>query len=359
MTGGRPAPAGIAGAGKARLASSLVTLACAIGFLLWARHQPAPHLPSSLAGSIALVLGAIAYTAATLGLCERCSLLLRRHAPTLPRFAAYRPVALGQLGNVFLPARAGDAIRVALLSATHEEVSGRTAIGTIVAERALDIGCHIVLLVIVLAGLFGPSIGALGRLPAVCFGLALLAVGVLVASVLVDSVLVRVKAGERTAGAARRAAAFLGPLFAPLIGLRRNGRRAVAISAAMWLGEIAGWWAAARATGLDLSFLQAAYVFAIASLALIMPVGFGSIGTLDAGILLAVRTLGLQTTAVLGFVVLLRVLFVLPSLALLAGLRLAAAVRGPGALRRRAAARSARRRQASAPAPDLPARPRR
>ncbi len=325
MSGARAAVAGAARAAGARYLGTLLTLVCAAGFLLWARHQPAPHLPSSPAGIVALALGVLAYAVATLGLCERSSVLLRRHAPRLARRASYRPMALGQLGNVFLPARGGDAIRIALVSTAHAQLSVGVALRTILAERALDIGCHAALLVTVLLGLFGPTVGTLGRLPVVALWLALLAGAV--------------------------------PLARRSVRVRAR-TRAVALSLVMWLGEIAGWWAASHATGLDLGFLQAAYVFAIASLALVMPVGFGSIGTLDAGILLAVRTLGLQTAAVLGFVVLLRVLFVLPSLALVAALRPADAVRAPTAPRRLAARWSARRRQVSARARGLRARPR-
>jgi uncharacterized membrane protein YbhN (UPF0104 family) len=272
-------------------------------------------LPANLQASLALVLGIVAYTVATVGLCERWSLLLRRQAPTLSRFVGYRPVVLGQLGNVFLPARAGDALRVGLVAATQDELSTRTVVGTVGAERALDIGCHAVLLTVVLSGLFGPPLGALGRAPAVALALALLLGAILVARFAGRAVASRF-------GLAARLPGFLGPLLAPVIDLRRGAEIAALLSVAMWAGEIGGWWAAAHVVGLHLNLLQSAYVFAVASLALIMPVGFGSIGTLDAGILFSVRTLGVSTAPVLGFVLLLRVLLVLPSLAMLGAMAL-------------------------------------
>ena len=300
---------------RARVASWLISGTCAIGFLLWARHQRAPRLPTNLGQGVALLLGVVAYAAATCGLCERWSLLLRRQAPGLPRFAGYRPAVLGQLGNVLLPARAGDALRGGLSATAHEEISTRTVVGTLAAERALDIGCHAVLLVVVLVGLFGPHAGALGRVPAILAALALLAGATVAVRVAGGSALSRL-------GIARRVPAFLEPLLAPLIGLRHGSRAAVLLSVAMWASEIGGWWAASHVVGLNLSLPQAAYVFAIASLALVMPVGFGSIGTLDAGILLSVKTIGVSTVPVLSFVLLLRILFVLPSLAMAAGIAL-------------------------------------
>jgi uncharacterized membrane protein YbhN (UPF0104 family) len=300
---------------RARAVSWLISGTCVVGFLLWARHQRVPRLPSGMAESLALLLGVVAYAVATFGLCERWSFLLRRQTPCLSRFVGYRPALLGQLGNVFLPARAGDALRVGLVAATHEEISMRTAVGTLVAERALDISCQAVLLVVVLAGMFGWPVGELGRIPTILLGLALLAGAISALHVVGSSVSSRLGIGQR-------APRLWGPLLAPLVGLRHGGRAAVLLSVVMWVSEIGGWWAASHAVGLNLSVLQAAYVFAIASLALIVPVGFGAIGTLDAGILFSVKTIGVGTAPVLSFVLLLRVLFVLPSLVAVVGIAL-------------------------------------
>jgi uncharacterized membrane protein YbhN (UPF0104 family) len=295
---------------RARVVSWLISGSCVAGFLLWARRQPMPRLPANLAESLALLTGVVAYAAATVGLCERWSLLLRGQAPSVSRLVGYRPVVVGQLGNIFLPARVGDAIRVGLAAASQDDVSTQRAVGALIAERALDIGCHAVLLVVVLAAALGPSGGVSMTLLiglAIVLGLALFAGAIAALRVVGRSVLSRV-------AIERRMPKLLGSLLAPLVGLRHDGRKAALLSVAMWASEIGGWWAASHAVGLNLTGPQAAYVFAIASLALIMPVGFGAIGTLDAGILFGVKTVGASTAAVLSFVVLLRVLFVLPSL---------------------------------------------
>jgi uncharacterized protein (TIRG00374 family) len=301
------------GALGVRLGSSLISGACAVGFALWVRNQRLPHLPADVGGDLAVLLGVMAYSVATIGLCERWSFLLRREASSLSHFVGYRPALLGQLGNMFLPARVGDALRVGLVSTMNEEVSTVTAVGTVIAERALDIGCQTALLVVVIAGLFGPSIGVLGRGPSIVVGVAALASVTWVAGTAGSLVSSR-------AAIVSKLPKFLVAFLRPLVNLRRGSRTPVLLSAMMWASEVVGWWAASRAVGLNLNPLQAAYVFAVASLAFIAPVGFGAIGTLDAAIVFSIKTAGASTAPVLSFVLLLRVFFVLPSLMAVIGI---------------------------------------
>lgn len=285
-----------------------------------------PQLPSDSVQAAALAIAVLAYGASMLGACERWSLLLRSGVPSISRVISYRPVVLGQFGNVFLPARAGDAIRVGLAAASDERVSTQTAVGVLIAERALDIACHVMLLTVVLTGMVASRFGVFTalRLGAVAAASLVLALGIAMAlrAPLRSAI-------ERVVGERLVPAAFLGALLEPLLGLRYRGVRPLLLSLGMWAGEVAGWWAASHAVGLDLSVPQAAYVFAIASLAMVMPVGFGAIGTLDAGILFALKTIGLSTLPVLSFVVLLRVLLVLPGIVLFV-----ATVRAPRGRRR-------------------------
>ena len=58
------------------------------------------------------------------------------------------------MGNNVLPARAGDAIRVVLM-APRANTSNRTVVGTLVAERLLDVAVLLVLFVVVGYGLLG------------------------------------------------------------------------------------------------------------------------------------------------------------------------------------------------------------
>ena len=61
---------------------------------------------------------------------------------------------IGYMGNNVLPARAGDAIRVVLV-APRANTSKRTVVGTLVAERLLDVTVLLVIFVIVGYGLLG------------------------------------------------------------------------------------------------------------------------------------------------------------------------------------------------------------
>jgi uncharacterized membrane protein YbhN (UPF0104 family) len=299
---------------RARWVRGLASCTCAIGFLLWARHQRLPDLPSTPQALAALALGMAAYTLATLWMCERWTALLCRQDEGFPRVEGYRSAVLGQLGNMFLPIRAGDAIRAGLVTAAREKVTARSSVGMLIAERALDMGCHTVLLVVVCLGLFGPSSGgALGRVPGAVAGLALLLAATMVAFFLARAMLTR----WRVSG---RVSTFLAPVLTPLVSLRHGSRKVVMLSAGIWLSEIVGWWAASRAVNLDLSLPQAACVFAIAIFAMVAPIGFGAVGTLDAAVIFSVDAVGVATTQVLGFVLLLRILLVLPSILIAAGL---------------------------------------
>lgn len=301
---------------RASWVSGLVSSVCGVGFVIWALHQQLPDPPTAPAEVAAVLLTMCAYALVTLWMCERWAVLLWRVDRDLPKLEAYRSSSLAVIGNACLPVRAGDAIRVGLVSMASEELNARSSVGTLVAERALDIGCHVVLLTVVCLAWFGPSAGGpLGRLPVVAGALVLLAASAAVAIRLGGAVLARWQPRGRLWD-------FLEPVFVPLAGLRRGSGRLVALSAAIWLSEILAWWAGAQAVGLSLNLPQTAFVFAIATLALIAPIGFGAIGTLDAAIVVSVEALGVSATEVLGFVLLLRMAFVLPSALVAAGLGL-------------------------------------
>jgi uncharacterized membrane protein YbhN (UPF0104 family) len=298
---------------KTKWASGLASIACAVGFVVWALHQQLPDPPTAPGALAAIALTMTAYTLATLWMCERWTALLWRGDRGLSRLETYRSAALGVIGNACLPVRAGDAIRVGLVSTASKKLSARSSLGALVAERALDIGCHLFLLVGICLAQFGPSTGPLGRFPAVAAGLALLTAGAALVIRLGGATLSR----WRPRG---RLWSFLAPVFSPLTGLRRGSAELIALSVGIWLSEILAWWAAAQAVGLELNLPQAAYVFAVATLALIAPIGFGAIGTLDAAIVFSVEAIGVGATEILGFVLLLRLAFVLPSVLIAIGL---------------------------------------
>ena len=69
---------------------------------------------------------------------ERWQALLRHNGAHPKRADSYALNAVGYMGNNVLPARAGDAFRVVFM-APRADTGARTVIGTLVAERLLDI----------------------------------------------------------------------------------------------------------------------------------------------------------------------------------------------------------------------------
>ena len=115
------------------------------------RRRSCPRTPKE----IAALIGAIAlYALATVVRSERWQRLLDDEGATPHRADTYSLTVVGYMGNNVLPARAGDAIRVVLM-APRANTSNRTVVGTLVAERLLDIAVLLVLFVVVGYGLLG------------------------------------------------------------------------------------------------------------------------------------------------------------------------------------------------------------
>ncbi len=85
---------------------------------------------------------------------ERWQRLLVDEGAHPPRTDTYALTCVGYMGNNVLPARAGDAIRVVLM-APRAGSSKRTVVGTLLAERLLDIAVLVVIFVVVGYGLLG------------------------------------------------------------------------------------------------------------------------------------------------------------------------------------------------------------
>ena len=113
----------------------LVSLAALAGVAVWAARQPAPPAPK-LPGLIAVAVGL--YAVATLLRAERWRLLLVFNGAAPSRLECHALTCVGYMGNNVLPARAGDAMRV-IYMAPRAAASARTVIGTLVAERVLDV----------------------------------------------------------------------------------------------------------------------------------------------------------------------------------------------------------------------------
>src|SRR3954447_16941310 len=167
------------GAPRLRVLGWLVSAAALAGVVIWALGEPpppAPKYPSLIPVAVTL------YAVATFVRGERWRLLLRFDGATASRVDCQALVCVGYMGNNVLPARAGDAMRVVYMT-PRSGVSTRTVIGTLVAERVLDVTV-LFSLYAVLAGVLGA-----GTLSADRFLFAVAAIGVLLIFAAIAAVL--------------------------------------------------------------------------------------------------------------------------------------------------------------------------
>ncbi|MGH2948136.1 MAG: lysylphosphatidylglycerol synthase transmembrane domain-containing protein [Solirubrobacteraceae bacterium] len=276
------------------VAISLLALA---GVVWWALRQDAPRLPSS-ASELAAVAGAVAlYGVATLVRSERWHRLLEDEGATPTRTDTYALTCVGYMGNNVLPARAGDAIRTVLM-APRARTSMRTVIGTLLAERLLDIAVLVVIFVVVGYGLLG-EVGV-DKVEII----ALAAAGVAVAGV-AAYLLVRRNA---------RLTAFLAPMASSTLGLRRahHGLQLLGITLVIWAIEAAVWMSAGAAVGFAMDPIEGLYIVALASVFSLIPSGPAYAGTQDAAAILGIRSLGGTGAQAVAYIVMLRFVIVLP-----------------------------------------------
>jgi uncharacterized membrane protein YbhN (UPF0104 family) len=276
------------------IAVSLVALA---GVVWWAAHQQAPPLPDEPSEIVAMLGAALAYGVATLVRAERWHWLLADEQAHPTRGDTYALTAVGYMGNNVLPARAGDAIRVVLM-APRARTSKRTVVGTLLAERILDVGLLVAVFVIVGYGLLG-EVGARD----VEILLAVAAAGALIAA----GLLLAVRRNERVRE-------FVAPIASSTLGLRRahHGARLLAITLVIWAVETTVWMCTGAAVGFDMDPLEALYLVALASVFAMIPSGPAYAGTQDAAVAIGVRALGGTGAQAVGYIVMLRFVIVVP-----------------------------------------------
>jgi uncharacterized membrane protein YbhN (UPF0104 family) len=263
----------------------------------WAAHQKAPQLPST-PKELAALIGAIAlYGLATCVRAERWERLLADEGAKPKRSDMYALTAVGYMGNNVLPARAGDAIRV-VLAAPRAQTSRRTVVGTLVAERILDVAVLVVLFVIVGYGLLGEVGGHSVELIALIaiVGVAALAVGWRF-----------IRRSERLHG-------MLAPIASATLGLRRahHGLRLLAMTVLVWAIEVGVWMCTGAAIGFHMNPIEGCYLVALASVFSMIPSGPGYAGTQDAAVATGVKALGGTGSTAVGYMLMLRLVIVFP-----------------------------------------------
>ena len=243
---------------------------------------------------------------------ERWLALLRRDKADPARSDCYALTLVGFMGNTVLPARMGDGLRVVLIS-PRAATRARTAIGTLLAERVLDV-VTLFSLFALLALLVSPGTGGVPDAAWIAAGTA--------AALGVTALVVLGRAAERGTGPLGRIASFLAPMLAATRALRgRWALRMLGVTLAIWIVEAGVWLLSGTAVGVHLAPHEALYLLALSSIFALIPSGPGYAGTLDTAVLLGAASLGVSGGDAVSYLLMLRfVLFVPITLAGLAAL---------------------------------------
>jgi uncharacterized protein (TIRG00374 family) len=287
-------------AGWAGLVISLLTLA---GLVWWASKQEAPTLPTS-GGQLAALGGAIALYFVACGVRgERWQVLLVENGATPSRADSYSLIAVGYLGNNILPARAGDALRVVLMT-PRANTDARTVIGTMVAERLCDV-LVLGLLFVLLA--YGVVSGAGAELFGDRLGIAAAVAGVVLVVALAGAALLYTK------GHLARVVEFVKPMVAATANLRgRHGAEVIFLTVITWALEGGVWYLTAVAADLGIDPIEALYILALCSMLVLIPAGPGYAGTMDTGVIVGAHAVGAAKGASVGYLILLRFVLMVP-----------------------------------------------
>jgi glycosyltransferase 2 family protein len=283
------------------LIQALVSLIALAAVVWWARGQEGPELPSG-GEAIAWVVGAlIFYTVATLLRGERWHHILRITGVDAHRSDCYALTTVGYMGNNVLPARAGEALRVVLMS-TRCEATKRTLLGSVVAERLLDAIALASIFLLVVYGVLSSTVLPTDR-PLMFAALAVVA---LLLGCLAVYVLRRHHVFER-------ARAWLRPLAdAPRALLSREGAVLLAGTFVLWAFEAAVYLSVARAVDLDISGMGALYLVALTNFFAALPAAPGSIGTFDAAVVFGSKAIGASGSAAVSYLLTLRFVLYVP-----------------------------------------------
>jgi uncharacterized membrane protein YbhN (UPF0104 family) len=272
---------------------SVVALAAVVW---WALRQDPPRLPHG-AAQIGALAGAIAlYGLNTLVRSERWHRLLLDDGARPARADSYALTTIGYAVNTVRPARAGDAVRVVVM-APRAEASRRTVLGTIVAERLLDVGVILVLFLVVGYAVLG-NVGA-GSVEWIALATVAVIAGIAVAILLV-------RRNERIH-------AFVAPMLSSTARLlSRHGALLVAMTFAVWIIEATVWILVGASVGFNMSFLEGLYLVALASVFALIPSGPGYAGTQDAATVIGIKAIGGTGATAVSYLVMLRFALLVP-----------------------------------------------
>ena len=283
------------------LIQAIISLVALAAVIWWASRQEAPTFPDDASSYWWLGAALLLYALATLLRGERWYRILRLTGIRPSRTDSYALTVVGYMGNNVLPARAGEALKVVLLSARCD-ASKRTLLGSVVAERILDLLALAVIFVVVVYGALSSSVLPTDR-PVIMAGAGVL---LLVAAGIALWMLRRHHVFDR-------ARDWLRPLAdAPRALLGRGGALLLVGTFVLWAFEAAVYLAVAHAVGLDFSVTGVLYLVALTNFVAALPAAPGSIGTFDAAVAFGARRLGASGSMAVTYMLLLRFVLYIP-----------------------------------------------
>jgi glycosyltransferase 2 family protein len=284
------------GLSRLSLLGIAISVLAVAGVVWWALRQEPPQFPDS-AGEWGALAGAIAiYAVATAVRGERWRSLLRAEGAEPTRADSHGLNVVGYAANNVLPARAGDAVRVFLM-APRAHTSKKAVLGTLLAERLLDIAVILTLFVVV-------GYGLLGEAGAADVEWILLATAVVAGAGVAAVVLVR-----RNEKLHRIAA----PILSSTLQLRgRHGLRLLAATLLIWSLEAGVWMSTGAAAGFPMDPIEGCYIVALASLFALIPSGPGYAGTQDAAAITGILALGGTESQAVTYLILVRFVIAVP-----------------------------------------------
>jgi uncharacterized membrane protein YbhN (UPF0104 family) len=279
---------------------AVVSIGALAAVVVWALGQPAPHFPHA-PGKIALLfVAAGVYALATLLRGWRWDRVLTDLNVGHRRGDSYSLVCVGYMGNNVLPARGGELLRV-MLMAPRSNAKRRELLGSIIAERVLD--------VVALAGLFAVMTLAsvagspVGKAP------AYVALGGGVVGVVALLVYLRL----RRRGRFEKFAAAVRPVAraSKIIG-KPEGAVLVAVTGLVWMLEGIVFWLVGQSLGLDLDLIGGTFMVVLASFFALIPAAPGYVGTFDSAVLFGLHALKVTGGNAVAFAVLVRFVMFVP-----------------------------------------------
>jgi len=283
------------------LIQALVSLIALGAVVWWASKQEAPELPSGADGLAWLAAALALYVLATVIRSERWHWILHVTGVETERADCYALTTVGYMGNNVLPARAGEALKVVLMS-SRCGASKRTVLGSVLSERILDLTALAAIFIVVVYGVLSSTVLPNNH-PVLITGLGVVFLAACAAALWF----------MREHHVIERAREWLRPMAeSPRALLSREGIVLLAVTFVLWTCEATVYWTVARSVDVHFSITGALYLVALTNFVAALPAAPGSIGTFDAAVAFGARRLGATGSQAVSYLIMLRFVLYVP-----------------------------------------------